>query len=448
MSIFRLTLLGSRVSLGITGGLLGLWRAGRPVGMFRLMGLLGWVAAVCALSACVDAIDVPLYTQTDRADALPSNGIAVIEITTRDGQGITDRSTWKEASITVHTPDATPAATMAEAVHIKGRGNSTFKYPKKAFTLKFDRKMPLLGLPKGKKWVFLANYRDPTLLRNDFTYFIARMTEGLEWTPRGEYADIVFNGNYVGNYYVCEKIDVDAQRVAIDKLKADDADVTGGYLLQFDRTYDEPNKFKTLRLKVPVGLKAPDDDDCQPQHVDYIERYVNEVESLLVKHDFAALYDRYIDLPSFVDFLLVQVISGNNDYASPRSVYVYKKRGGKLYAGPVWDFDFSTYYREERPFSSSAWWYKYLLEDSLFRQTLKEHWQRLRPRLETEALDYLAARRRLIFQSALMNFQTFPYDMSLNKGSLADCGFLYCYEMMVSVYRRHLQYLDTYINAL
>lgn len=301
-------------------------------------------------------------------------------------------------------------------------------------------------MPKGKKWVFLANYRDPTLLRNDFTFHIARLTEGLEWTPHGEYADVIFNGNYVGNYYVCEKIDVGSQRVAIDKMESDNADITGGYLLQFDRTFDETNKFKTTLLKLPVGIKSPD--DCTPEQLAYIKQYLDDIEALLVDNKFTQLYENYIDLPSFVDFLIVQVITGNNDYISPRSVFAYKKRGGKLYAGPVWDFDFSTYYRVTRSFSSSAWWYKYLLQDPLFRQTVKEHWQRLRPLLDTEALTYLDMRRGLIFESAKMNFQTFPYDMSINKGSMADCGFIYCYGRMAEIYHQHLQFLDIYINSL
>lgn len=414
----------------------------------RLNSTFLCILALLATVACDgDATDVPHYEQMASTAVRPSNGIAVIEITTDDGQGITDRATWKGGHISVYTPD-TEEATLSEPASFKGRGNSTFHYTKKAFTLKFEHKQPLLGMPKAKKWVFLANYRDPTLLRNDFTFGIARLTEGLEWTPRGEFADVVFNGNYVGNYFVCEKIDVGSHRVNIDKLTADAQDITGGYLLQFDRTFDEPNKFKTTRMELPVGIKSPDANDCTPQHIAYIEQFLNEAESLLIAHDFTTLYDRYIDLPSFVDFLLVQAITGNNDFVSPRSVYAYKKRGGKLFAGPVWDFDFSTYYRVERPFAGSAWWYKHLLQDPIFCETVKEHWQRLRPLLDTEALAYLAERRELIFESALQNFQTFPYDMDVNKGNLADCGFVFCYEKLVSIYLQHLLYLDSYINAL
>jgi spore coat protein CotH len=51
-------------------------------------------------------------------------------------------------------------------------------------------------------------------------------------------------------------------------------------------------------------------------------------------------YKTVIDVPSFVDFMLVNELCSNSDvYQS--STFFHKDRDGKLRAGPVWDFNLS-----------------------------------------------------------------------------------------------------------
>ena len=52
-------------------------------------------------------------------------------------------------------------------------------------------------------------------------------------------------------------------------------------------------------------------------------------------------YTEYIDINSFTDFLLINELSKNSD-GYKLSSYLYKdkdSKGGKLVAGPIWDFD-------------------------------------------------------------------------------------------------------------
>ena len=54
---------------------------------------------------------------------------------------------------------------------IRGRGNSTWYFHlKKAFQLKFGDKTEMLGMPKDKKWIFLAEHSDKTLMRNKIAF--------------------------------------------------------------------------------------------------------------------------------------------------------------------------------------------------------------------------------------------------------------------------------------
>ena len=40
-----------------------------------------------------------------------------------------------------------------------------WNYPKKPYAIKFNEKQSFLDMPKAKKWVMLANYKDRTLIR-------------------------------------------------------------------------------------------------------------------------------------------------------------------------------------------------------------------------------------------------------------------------------------------
>ncbi|MBE6541958.1 MAG: hypothetical protein E7672_05880, partial [Ruminococcaceae bacterium] len=51
-------------------------------------------------------------------------------------------------------------------VQIKGRGNSTWGWPKKPYKLKFETKTSVLGMEEAKKWILLSNYADYSLIRN------------------------------------------------------------------------------------------------------------------------------------------------------------------------------------------------------------------------------------------------------------------------------------------
>lgn len=407
---------------------------------------------ISLLASCSeDVLDFASYNSLPGSSAsVPDNGLPIVIINTADGMGVTSKTEWKDATIAIR-PQGTFEELQTTDITLKGRGNSTSRFPKKSFNIKFEEKRKLLGMKKAKKWVFLANYRDPTLLRNDLTLHIGQMADGLEWTPRGEFVDLVFNGNYVGNYYLCEKINVNKQHVDIDEMTAEDIAgeaLTGGYLLQFDSTFDEPNRFKTQRCKLPVGILSPDEDVCQPEQVAYITNYLNTIETLLTEGDFATLYNEYLDLNSFVDYFLVQAFCGNNDFNSPRSVYVYKKRNGKLYAGPLWDFDFSTYYKDTTGLHQGAWWYRYLFSDQTFRALVKERWSRLSSLIEAETFDYLEKQKNYIFRSMIANFQVFPYNYTLNHNTLVDSGFLIGYNDMVKIMHERIAFMNQYCNSL
>ena len=119
--------------------------------------------------------------------------------------------------------------------YIRGRGQGSWGMDKNPYKIKLEEKADLFGMGKSKTWVLLANYFDDSLMRNWLVQWLGEQV-GLEYTPQGVFVEVVMNGDYLGNYYLCEQVEVSKHRVAIDELKQEDTErpeIQGGYLLEF-----------------------------------------------------------------------------------------------------------------------------------------------------------------------------------------------------------------------
>ena len=402
------------------------------------------------LSSCYDDNNETefssLYVYDGLEEEHPDHGLPVLYINTADGNGILDKETWVTAFVKLDYADGQTC--INDTVLIKGRGNSTWHYPKKPFTMKFTKRQSVLGMKKHKRWVFLANYADKTLIRNDLTLHIAQLFDNLEWTPHSQFVDVMFNGHYVGNYLVCEQVRVDKNRLDIDELTSEDVgekDITGGYLLCLDKYFDEEHKFRTRYWNLPVNIVSPDPDNYDESMGNYIKSYIDSVEVALKRHDFSTLSDKLIDYPSFIDFILVQAITNNHEVTVPRSMYCYKKRGGKLYAGPLWDFDYGTYENAESTAFTKAYWYTELLNDPIFVHMLADRWNTLSPILKENAEEYIDSISSYINLSRIHNDIVFPNSgKKVNKFSKHDDST----KKLRNNLQQRIVFLNDYINRI
>ncbi len=314
------------------------------------------------------------------------------------------------------------AAAVEGTLEVRGRGNSTWGWVKKPYHLKLTNSTALLGMPKGKNWVLLANYADKTLVRNDTTFMFSRRL-GMEYTPRAHYVELNLNGVYQGVYQLTEHIRVDANRVNIAEMKVTDTDadkITGGYLMEVDfrlnknycigNTWDPVcvNGVNTQREidfcidsengMQPACLASPETlhDAAWSAQRDYIVKYYRDMEAALFGSNFAdptTGYAAYIDVDSVVNYYLVNEVLKNVDGAEA-SFFLYKKRGGKLFFGPVWDFDLAlgnAGYNQAN--IASGWyirnypWFKRMFEDPAFAAKVKARWKTLK---EDGTIDQIA----------------------------------------------------------
>lgn len=224
------------------------------------------------------------------------------------------------------------------SLNVKGRGNSTWNHPKKPIRLKFNKKTSLCGLKKAKSFVLLANYLDQTHMRNVASLWLAREV-GVAYANHEVPCNVVVNGNYQGLYLLTEKIGINGASVDIDE--------NTGILFEISSEYDEPYKFKSTRYNLPVMVKDPDFDElyqADPEGLTPTERlalWQEDFNTAEAAVDADKAFD-YIDLDSFVDFMLVNNIAKNDELYWPKSVYVSKQSIGdmdKYKFGPIWDHD-------------------------------------------------------------------------------------------------------------
>lgn len=323
----------------------------------------------------------------------------------------------KRDAVSVRLVNEAGMEVMTAEGGIRVRGNSTSTLEKKPWDLKLNEKASMLGMPKDKRWVLLANYWDRTNLRNDVGLEIARRTKGMAWNSHSQYVQVYIDGKYVGLYLLCEKIKIAKNRVNITEMDATaskEPEISGGYLLEFDYTQDE-TYYTTASYRYDFKIKEPD--EVTAEQSKYILNYLNTMEQVLKKPDQVKMqgYEKFLDTNSFIDFWLVGELVMNKDFAGPASCFMYKDRDGVLFAGPVWDLDlytFSTKVHDVNQFllKGSCLYYRELFTDPTFVKKVKERWKTLKASLEDgySIYDYLADRSNLIREEVKMDDAAYP----------------------------------------
>ncbi|MDR2091678.1 MAG: CotH kinase family protein [Clostridiales bacterium] len=229
---------------------------------------------------------------------------------------------------------------------IRLRGRNSLHFPKKSYKIKFDKKATaVFGQAGNKNWALVANYIDVSNMRNYLAYTFAGMLS-FEFSPNCYFVNLVLNGEAQGLYLLVETIEASPVRVNLqENPKAEDFDT--GFILEETTAYniealtENIDYIKAADHIYEIQYPKIDDDDIDPDKygeiLDYIKGYIAEVNDAVYSKDFNR-FGALCDAESFVDFMTVQELFKNLD-AYRASFYFYKKPGGKLTMGPVWDFD-------------------------------------------------------------------------------------------------------------
>ena len=399
---------------------------------------------------------------------------------------ITSKTEWKNAKISITGNDELDGLEETE-LQIRARGNTTLGWPKKAFNMKFEKQQKILGMKKHKRWCMIANYCDATMLRNVTAYYASSLTS-LKWAPRGHFVELVYNGDYVGTYWLCEHVRVDKNRVAITEtpLKDTSAENTG-YLVEYDfhlgfstskpywtsyiNTQQQPDWNNRSSTGVRYVTKYPDENDLSSAQYEYIKKYVRDWEIAIrdrlttnpdtAEQEYKDIIEKYIEPVSFIDYWLIYEVCLNHELRNPGSVFIHKDveggvADGKLIAGPVWDFDYGTFNFE---YTDAGWypehvkryelyledgiWYAHLFKNAKMKALAKERWAVLKPKFETMP-GFIRENGEYLKESAKENFAVWPMETGLNydeKLSYKDAV-----EKMAGVVEERIKNMDTAIK--
>jgi len=326
-------------------------------------------------------------------------------------------------------------------IGIEIRGSTSQQYPKKSYgfetrdDLGNNLNVNLLGLPKENDWILYGAYPDKSLMRNEITYSLFAQMHA--WSPRYVYCELVINGEYLGVYTLLERIKRDNDRIDIEKIEPTDIEgdaLTGGYVIKIDKLTGSSSTpwISDYQDELKYLYHDPEYEELNSIQRAYIENYVRDFEDAVYGPDFEDPllgYRPYIDVPSFIDFMLMQELGRTVDgYRS--SSFMYKDRdskGGKLTCGPMWDFNLSfgnANYCDA--FETTGWqynftdvcnfdneppnWWPRLLEDPQFADALKCRWLDLRATiLSTTAINnWIDSTALYLEESQTRNFTRWP----------------------------------------
>lgn len=239
-------------------------------------------------------------------------------------------------------------------IGIETRGSTSQMLPKKPYGLttrmsddQTNNNVSLLGMPSENDWILNALAYDPSLIRDFVSY---KLSEELgNYASRGRYCEVMVNGDYKGLYVLMEKIKIDSDRLNMVKLTTSDnaqPAVSGGYITKADKTtggdpvaWTMPS-YTGTSAAVTYIHDQPKPEDVTTQQHNYIRDYFLAFQTSMTAQN-ASLSNGFpsmIDIPSFIDFMLVNEFASNVD-AYQYSTFFHKDRSGKLRAGPVWDFN-------------------------------------------------------------------------------------------------------------
>ncbi len=306
------------------------------------------------------------------------------------------------------------------------------------------KKMSLVQMPEETDWVLNASYNDRSFMRDFMAQNLADRLGLLNSNTK--FVELIINDEYRGVYVLMEKVKQGKNRVPISDLYPTENtgdDLTGGYLLKIDKSSGSPST--TWKSNYTSGISETQKCEFQieyPQYgiitqtqINYIKNYINNWEQKLMTEDMndpKASFRNFMDMPSFVNFFILNEVTRNVD-GFRLSTYLYKDKeslGGKIKMGPAWDFNIAfgnaDYYNgwmtngflykamESEGGQKDGWqvpfWWNKLVQDASFRKALATRWKAVRSTfLTTKSIYATIDSAQVALKDPLArNFQKFP----------------------------------------
>jgi hypothetical protein len=306
-------------------------------------------------------------------------------------------------------------------VALRYRGSSSFSMSdKKPYSFRpldkpledggSHKKVNILGMGKDNNWALLAPYADKSMLRDLLAFEVSR--PWMEYTPEGRFCELILDGTYYGVFILTEVVSKGKHRVNLPDPGESDDEITGGYIMEVNRTDGEVTHISKYHPVSNTGTpytnkiinfqyKSPDYEDLTQAQVTYITGRIDQMERTLWNYRPSGTndYANYIDVTNFVDYQIAMELGHNVDgYRLSGKFFKRRDSVDQRFKMVVWDNNLSygnaDYYQGWRtdtwmyknnnilnqggdeqliPF----WWYK-LNTSPEFTQALKARWAQYR----------------------------------------------------------------------
>lgn len=245
-------------------------------------------------------------------------------------------------------------------VKIRGRGNSTWGYSKKPYRLKFDSKQRVLLPKKAKNFVLLANYIDPSMMRNFVAFKFGQIIE-MPHMHQAYPVDVYLNDLYKGSYTLTGQVGFN--NGSVDLTDEEEAKSIMFELDTYTNVDEEDYPFDSEYFDssngyyLPVRVKDPDAPEDEAEREAWLTKWQDDFNAFMQVIDSGNIEQIYeaCDLESLVRYIMVANIACNQELDHPKSVFLHKTEGGKYNFGPCWDYDWAfgydpTYYKGQNSY--------------------------------------------------------------------------------------------------
>lgn len=273
---------------------------------------------------------------------------------------------------------------------IRIRGNTSAYGGKKPFKLKLDKSADMLlgehnGMPH-REWVLLPMERN---LSTETAMLVGQLC-GMPWQPAYMPVNVMLNGDWLGCYLLMEAVTEGEYRINVSE---------NGFILENNAYWwkDGEIYFKTENQtkEVAFTFKYPDAAVAKQERLDAISEYMSACEKAILED--GESYADYIDVDSFVTWLMVHDIMGSYD-AGGSNMFLYKyalnaedRYESKLKMGPVWDFSSAFTTRDEwsKIHTYSILHYDVLAQKASFMNAYREKWEDISKTLVQEVVQHM-----------------------------------------------------------
>ena len=192
---------------------------------------------------------------------------------------------------------------------------------------------------------------DRALIRNALAFALSNRIG--RYAPRTRFAEVfmvddggdVRAGNFLGFFTLIEKIARDPERVNVSRLPESAASppaITGGFILRIDKgapDFNAAGRWLQFVYPDPEDMGSPQRGPQLESIRAFIDGFGQAASAADFRHPATGRhYSEFIDVDAWIDHHIINALTKNVD-GLRFSAYFHKERGGRLAAGPVWDFD-------------------------------------------------------------------------------------------------------------